>query len=213
VDLLAGLFLFCFAFGVAFTALSFLAGPGLHGLGHGLGHAHLVHMPGAHGAGGHPGLAAEQSAEHHWTLGSLHLSPATLAVFLAWFGGVGFATYTLLGLVAALCLLAATVAGLVGAGFVTLYLVRLLLPGQTFLEEVVGPGTVARVSRDIRSGGIGEIVYTLGGTRHSDGARAEDGGAIARGTEVVITRLERGIAYVQPWSVYVSAQGQREEGR
>jgi hypothetical protein len=32
------------------------------------------------------------------------------------------------------------------------------------------------------------------------GARAEDGSQILKGTEVVVTRYERGIAYVRPWS-------------
>jgi hypothetical protein len=36
-----------------------------------------------------------------------------------------------------------------------------------------------------------------GGTRKSAAARAEDPGAIALGTEVIVTRFEDGIAYVR----------------
>ena len=31
------------------------------------------------------------------------------------------------------------------------------------------------------------------------GARSEDGSAIAKGTEIMVTRYERGIAYVRVW--------------
>ena len=37
------------------------------------------------------------------------------------------------------------------------------------------------------------------GTRRSCGARSEDGLPIAKGTEIVVTRYERGIAYVHTW--------------
>jgi len=38
------------------------------------------------------------------------------------------------------------------------------------------------------------------GTRRVCGARSEDGSAITKGTEVVVTRYEKGIAYVRLWS-------------
>jgi hypothetical protein len=38
------------------------------------------------------------------------------------------------------------------------------------------------------------------GTRRVCGARSEDAGAIAKGSEVVVTRYEKGIAYVRLWS-------------
>jgi hypothetical protein len=38
------------------------------------------------------------------------------------------------------------------------------------------------------------------GTRRVCGARSDDGSALANGVEVVVTRYERGIAYVQLWS-------------
>jgi hypothetical protein len=231
VDLLAALFIFCFSFGVAFTLISFLGGHALHGVGqHGdsgahapvaHGHAAAAHAGpaahGAHAAAGHAtghGAHAAHADDGEGLLAGLHLSPTTASVFLAWFGGVGYATYELLGLAAALGLILAALAGLVGATLVTVFLVRLLIPGQTFLgdADVVGEGTLARVSRDIRPEGIGEIVYTVAGTRQSDGARSVDGRAIARGTEVVVTRLERGIAYVQPWSAYVRESGHEKEG-
>ena len=53
----------------------------------------------------------------------------------------------------------------------------------------------------IRAGdGTGEIVFTHAGTRRVAGARSENGRAITKGTEVVVTRYEKGIAYVVTWS-------------
>ena len=51
----------------------------------------------------------------------------------------------------------------------------------------------------IRAGGTGEIIFSQEGTRHTCGARSENGEALARGTEVIITRYEHGIAYVRRW--------------
>jgi hypothetical protein len=49
-------------------------------------------------------------------------------------------------------------------------------------------------------GGTGEIIYTQMGTRRVCGARSDDGSAVTKGTEVVVTRYEKGIAYVRLWS-------------
>lgn len=61
-------------------------------------------------------------------------------------------------------------------------------------------GVLGKVSCPIREGGTGEIVYSQMGTRRVCGARSDDATAIAKGTEVVVTRYEKGIAYVRLWS-------------
>jgi hypothetical protein len=43
------------------------------------------------------------------------------------------------------------------------------------------------------------MIFSQAGTRRAAPARSEDGVAIAKGIEVVVTRYERGIAYVRPW--------------
>jgi hypothetical protein len=65
----------------------------------------------------------------------------------------------------------------------------------------------------IREGGTGEIIYSQAGTRRSCGARAEDGSAIAKGTEVVVTRYERGIAYVRLWTEMAGEEPASEAGK
>jgi hypothetical protein len=44
------------------------------------------------------------------------------------------------------------------------------------------------------------VVFTKGGVRRSEAARALTG-PVPRGTEVVITRYANGFATVEPWSV------------
>ena len=41
------------------------------------------------------------------------------------------------------------------------------------------------------------MIYSQEGTRRVAGARSEDGAAIPKGAEVVVTRYEKGIAYVR----------------
>ena len=43
----------------------------------------------------------------------------------------------------------------------------------------------------------GEIVYSDGGTIHSAGARSHDGRPIEKGAEVMVTKYEKGIAWVR----------------
>ena len=59
------------------------------------------------------------------------------------------------------------------------------------------PGTLASVTSGIREGGTGNP-YAQGGTRKCAAARADQGTAIAKGSEVVV-RFEQGIAYVRRW--------------
>ena len=63
-------------------------------------------------------------------------------------------------------------------------------------------GAVGKVNIAIRPGGTGEILYVQGGTRRSAGARSEDGKPLEKGAEVVVTRFERGIAYVRLWDEF-----------
>jgi hypothetical protein len=112
------------------------------------------------------------------------------------------------GLVAGLSLALAALVGLVGAGLVFMFLLKVIWPRQAIMraEDYDPVGSVGRVSSPIRAGGIGEVIYTRGGTRRSAGARSVGDKPLERGTEVVITRYERGMAYVQPWEEFVSEE-------
>jgi len=174
----ATFYLICFALGFLFSLLSFLLGSLHLHLPHGFGHAH----------GGHSATA--------------HLNPVTLAAFLAWFGGIGYLLTRFSTLWFAVGLGIALLSGITGAGIIYLFLSRVLKAEAEGYEQddFDMVGTLGRISMPIREGGTGEIVYSHAGARHTCGARAENSAAIARGMEVVVTRYEKGIAYVRLWT-------------
>ncbi len=198
----ADFYLTCFAVGFLLSAISFIAG-GLHWhlphFPHFNGHVHAVHGPVAHGPAVN-GQAANGGAK----AGGMEISPfnfITLTAFLAWFGGTGFLIARFSGIWYALGLLISVGAGLVGAAVVFLFLTRVLISHEENMDaadyEMVG--VLGRVSLPLREGGTGEIIYSQAGTRRTCGARSEDGNAIEKGTEIVVTRYEKGIAYVRRW--------------
>jgi len=72
-------------------------------------------------------------------------------------------------------------------------------------------GVLGTVSGNIRAEGIGEILFSQAGSRRAVAARSDDAHAIARGTEVVVTRFENGIAYVRRWDELAGATDAIEE--
>jgi membrane protein implicated in regulation of membrane protease activity len=185
-------YLICFALGFAFSLLSFLLG-GLHW--HLPFHAHLhagqgVHA--GHGPGGHT---------HGSGLDISPFNPVTLAAFLAWFGGTGYLLTRFWSVWFVMGFGIALLSGLAGAGCIFLFLSKVLMSRGEDLDsadyEMVG--VLGRISVPIRETGTGEIIYSQGGTRRTCGARAENHAAIAKGSEVLVTRYEKGIAYVRPW--------------
>ena len=215
----ANFYLVCFAVGFAFSAISFLGGgsrwrfhlPHLpHGAGHipvsghvqvGSGHAVGAH---AHAVAGHP-VSAGAARGPVRAATDLSISPfnfVTFTAFLAWFGGTGYllTRYSRLWFVMGLGI--ALISGLAGGGIVFLFLSKVL----TSEEENMDPadyemvGVLGRTSIPIREGGTGEIIYSQAGTRRTCGARSEQGIAVEKGSEVVVTRYEKGIAYVRLWT-------------
>ncbi len=126
----------------------------------------------------------------------------TLTAFLAWFGGTGYLLTRYSTLWVGMGLMLSVFSGLLGGGIIFLFLSKVLMADEQCMNaadyEMVG--VLGRITSPIREGGTGEILYSQVGTRRVCGARSEDGSAIAKGTEVVVTRYEKGIAYVQLWS-------------
>jgi len=185
-------YLICFVVGFALAVIGFLGGT-LH-----FPHFHGWHLPGLHGhvgaGGAHAAGAGQGSAISPFNFPSL-------MAFLAWFGGVGYLLTTRGNMARLIVLVLALSAGTAGASLVFGFLTRVLLRHERALDsadfEMVG--VLGRVTVSIRAGGTGEIVYSQAGTRRSSGARSESQGPIGRGSEVVVTRYEKGIAYVRPW--------------
>jgi membrane-bound ClpP family serine protease len=126
---------------------------------------------------------------------------ATITAFLAWFGGAGYLLTRYSTWVVTLVLVVSVVLGLTGASVVFLFIAKVLLAHSRELDpaDYERVGALGRVISSIREGGTGEISFSLDGTRQVCGARSESGEALSRETEVVITRYERGIAYVRKY--------------
>jgi hypothetical protein len=210
----ANFYLICFVVGFAFSLISFLSGGTRW-------HFHLPHSPGhlpvaghgasigmAHGVGAQvAGASATASgiAKGPQAVNDIAISPfnfVTFTAFLAWFGGTGYllTRYSSLWFVVGLGL--AVLGGLAGGGIVFWFLSKVLTSEDEHLDpadyEMVG--VLGRMSISIREAGTGEIIYSQAGTRRTCGARSENGSVIAKGVEVVVTRYEKGIAYVRPWT-------------
>jgi len=210
-------YLICFAVGFCFSFFSFVFGgarfgrlhlPHLHGHFH--GHVGGVHVPSGPVAGGHapvaPGAHAPSggAARAGVRAGRGSVSPfnfVSLTAFLAWFGGTGYLLTRFSTVWVGLGLLLSVLSGLVGGGIIFLFLSKVLMSDQEHLDpadyEMVG--VLGRICSPIREGGTGELIYSQAGTRRVCGARSEDASAIAKDTEVVVTRYEKGIAYVERW--------------
>ena len=212
----ADFYLICFAGGFFFSLLSFLAG-GMRW------HLHLPHFSHVHGAtspvvaghgapAGHSAAAAGSAGEAVSHGHAAHISPfnfITATAFLAWFGGTGYLLTRFSGVWFVTGLGLAVVSGLVGGTIVFLFLSRVLISQEESMDpaDYEMTGVLGRVSVSIRESGTGEIIYSQAGTRRTCGARGVDGAAVAKGTEVMVTRYEKGIAYVRPWSE-VSGEGE-----
>jgi membrane protein implicated in regulation of membrane protease activity len=188
-------YLICFGVGLVLSVAFFLGGFAHLHLGHfHIGHSALAHHgTGAHGSGAHGSGSSGLSAVNGFTL----------TAFLCWFGGAGYLLHRYSIFVAALVLLLSVVSGLFGAALLWAILFKVLLPRERVLnsEDTEMTGVLGKVSESIRSnGGIGEILFLQTGARRCSAARSDDGRTIERGTEVVVIRYERGIAYVRPWA-------------
>jgi membrane protein implicated in regulation of membrane protease activity len=171
-------YLGCFLIGFLFSLVMFLAG---------FGHLHLPHhFPHGHGAG---------------RGGNSPINFGTLAAFLAWFGGTGYLLSRFSTVWALLALGLALISGLGGAAAVFWFLFKFLLAGERDLDpadyEMVG--VLGKVSSTVLVGGTGEMIFSREGVRRAASIRSEKGEFIAKGTEVVVTGYEKGIAYVRPW--------------
>ena len=129
-------------------------------------------------------------------------NPPSIAAFLAWFGGAGYLLTRFSALWVGLALSLSVIAGLVGGTIIFLFLTKILMSDQEYLDpaDFYMVGVLGKLSCPIREGGTGELIYSQMGTRRVCGARSEEGIAVAKGTEVVVTRYEKGIAYVRLWS-------------
>ena len=67
-------------------------------------------------------------------------------------------------------------------------------------ERYLLQGTVGRISREIPADGDGELQYTLDDVTYTLPARELAAGVLAQDVEVVLDRVEGGVAYVEAWA-------------
>ena len=178
-------YLSCFLIGVTLSVLSFVSGT-FH-----LPHFH-VHVPHPHV--GHAGSAGQHGSDISF------VNFGTICAFLAWFGGTGYLLSRYSGIWVWFGFVVASIVGLAGAAVVFWVLGKLLAR-----EHNLDPadydmlGVLGHVSSPTRSDGVGERVFSQEGVRKAAPIRSEDGRAIDKGVEVVVTRFEKGVAYVRRW--------------
>jgi hypothetical protein len=128
---------------------------------------------------------------------------ASIAAFLF---AVGLSGY-LLGKGSSLSLrslvLVAVGIGVIAFALQALLFARWAIPGaraEHVDERYLLQGTVGYVTQVIPSDGQGAIRYALDGQEHDLPAKNFELGDITVGTEVVIERIEEGVAYVERWA-------------
>ena len=186
----ADLYLICFIVGFALSVISALSG--------------FIHLPGLHHAHGHHGHVHVGHGHAHGHAASAQVSPfnfTTITAFLAWFGGVGYLLTTYSTLWFWFAFLIAIGSGIAGGSIVFLFLVKVLLahdrPMNPADYDMIG--VLGHVTSPIRESGMGEMSFSQAGIRRSSPARSDDGTAIAKGADVVVTRYDKGTAYVRRW--------------
>ena len=190
-------YLICFLVGLAFSILSLLGGSA---------HLHLPHIHIHFGTHGH--VPAGGSARG---LGPVNFG--TIAAFLAWFGGTGYLIARYYSVWFLIGLGIASVSGLAAAAIVFFFVAKVLIRA----DEVLDPadydmiGVLGKVASPIRPSGTGEIIFSQAGARRAAPARSEDELVIPKGAEVVVTRYERGIAYVRPWEELTQSTARSKE--
>jgi membrane protein implicated in regulation of membrane protease activity len=184
-DKLDAFLLGAFFFGLIFSTISLVLG--------------AIEVPGVHFGHGHSGVHGHANGSHGSHDSDVNMfNLSTILVFVTWFGGVayllrnGFSLPTLAGVAGGIA------GGVIGAMIVYRFL-RLIKGQETYLDASQErlSGSIARVTTPIRDGGTGEIVYELNGVRQVSAARTAAGTMLPRGTEVIVLKRERGIAFVE----------------
>ena len=181
------LFAVCFVAGLSLSVVSFVSGLEHVNVFDNIFHGHrLLHMP-------RFGKMARTRSK------SSFMNAAAITAFLTWFGGGGLLLERLTPWTLPLVGAGAAAIGVSGGALIN-GVIQALSRRESIAASLSMTGVIGKTVVAIREGdGTGEIVFTHAGTRRVAGARSESGRAIPKGTEVVVTRYERGIAYVAMW--------------
>jgi len=134
-------------------------------------------------------------------VGFFFLKPKILALIITVMGGVGLILSPRMGTYLAfpISLASGLFLGFLVYKFVFLPLLRLSHTSTHDKQSLIG--SIAKVSLAIPQGGFGKIMYTVNGSIVTSPAKTEDGGGIAKDTDVVITSIKNNAYYVTERSV------------
>jgi hypothetical protein len=193
---MAHFYLAVFIIGFALTVMTFVFGIAGHSFGHGSDF------------GGHGGDVGH-GADAHGGVGVPVVNFGTVTAFMTWFGGIGFLLSAYSQIVGVATVMVSIVGGLVGGGLIFLFMAKVLARDQIPMDpsDYYLPGTLGRITVTVPANGTGEMVYTQAGTRKTAAVRGAAGESIGKGTEVVVLRFERGIAYARPWEQVADGRG------
>jgi len=128
------------------------------------------------------------------------LSPATISVFLATFGGVGVMLTTLAKMSLLYSLPISAGAGLLVGGFVMVLFYHLFTKVQGTSEARAGDaiGLAGELTVPVPKDGVGQVAYVLRGARLTATARSQSGKPIGRHVSVRVVRRVGDTLYVEP---------------
>jgi membrane protein implicated in regulation of membrane protease activity len=128
------------------------------------------------------------------------LTAPSVAAFAVIFGAVGYLCTTRTSLTPILIFVIALVAGVVTIPFSAPLLARLARSRKSSAgEDFDIEGQLATVVTPLSDGSPGDVTYNRDGRQVTQRALNLVPGALAAGHEVVIDRIENGIAYVEAW--------------
>lgn len=179
MDFLQIVYLICFFIGLGFAIISGL----LSGVFSGGGEVDVdVDMD-----GGADGADVGHDGSVHFS----PLSPVTLAMFIASFGGAGIIFHKVLHWPVYAHLPLAAVSGVVMAAlvFYLFYKIFSVTQGSSHSQAAAIVGREAEITVAIPNNGLGEVAYTLGGSRYTAPARTVDGKELPAHLQVRVVKL------------------------
>ena len=128
---------------------------------------------------------------------------ASVAAFCVAFGVTGYLVSHNTAWSMPTQVIVAGVAGGVAMSLQSLLIARWAIPSaraEHVDERYVLQGTLATITNPVPAGGVGRVHYGLDGRDVELPARAMDDSALPPASEVVIDRVEDGVAYVELWT-------------
>jgi hypothetical protein len=153
-----------------------------------------IKLPAPHERTSEHVIDAEPSALLNW---------ASTAAFAFAFGLTGYLLTRFTELTPLIRIVIALAAGGAALTIQSLLIARWAIPAaraEHVDERYLLQGTIGRITRAVPQSGQGEMQYTLDNSTYTLPARDIDGNEVASDVDVVLDRVENGVAYVEPWA-------------